>query len=187
MENQEHNINKKTFIGYHIIKLAIFAVLAILVLIFKEKLVEHLRPFIGSLIILYGVECLLFEIIFHRKSLLEENKSYLGLIEIIFGIVLITAPASFDHVCIVWAAWSIIRESYEIKEIVCDFKTITPRILSGVESVVVIILSVLLIHNPTEHHALVHMILLVVELILSPLTVLIDELILSYKEKKNKE
>ncbi|MBQ7249942.1 MAG: hypothetical protein IJS37_01135, partial [Bacilli bacterium] len=105
-------------------------------------------------------------------------------VEFIFGIVLIAAPLPFDHVCVIWATWSIIRESYEIKEIVTDFKTVTPRVLSGVESIIVIVFSVLLILNPMEHHAAIHMGLLVAELILSPLVVLIDEFLLSRKVKR---
>ena len=178
MDKQEKN-----HIRYLVIKLIAFTILAILVFIFREKQVSHLKPFIGALMVLYGVEGLLYEALFHRKHLIHENKSYLALIELIFGIVLIAAPLAFEYVCIIWATWSIVRESYELKEIVSDMKTITPRILSGIESIVVIVFSVLLILEPGEHHAIIHMCLLSAELILGPLVILLDECLLMWKNK----
>ena len=171
---------------YFVIKLIVFTILAVLVFVFKDQHVEHLKPFIGALMVLYGVEEILFEILNHRLLFIYEGKTYLGLIELILGLVLIIADLQFAYVCIIWATWSIVRESYEIKEVICDLKSITVSILSGVESVAVIIFSVLLIINPSEHHAIIHMSLLVIELIMSPLVVLIDELIIKYKNK-NKE
>ena len=180
-------MTKKHHIIYLSIKLVIFTILAVLILIFREKQVEFLKPHIGSLMFLYGVEGMLYEFLFHRKHFFHENKVYLALIEIIFGIVIIASPLPFETVCVVWATWSIIRESHEIKEIVADFKTITPRILSGVESVVVIVFSVMLIIEPGEHHAIIHMCLLFAELILNPLVVLIDEFLIDWKEKRKQK
>lgn len=178
-------MNKKNYITYFIIKMAAFTVLAILVLIFKDQHVENLKPFIGALMALYGVEGMLFELLFHRHHFFHEGKTYLGLIELIFGLVVILATdLKFEYVCIIWATWSIIRESHEFEEIVCEIKSIAPKILSGTESVVVIVFSILLILNPGEHHAHIHMILLVIELILSPLVILLDEFIINYVSKK---
>ena len=178
--------NKKHF-TYLIVKLCVFVILAILVFIFRDKQVEHLKPFIGALMIFYGVEGLFYEAFFHRLHFIHETKSYLGLIELIFGIVLIVSPLAFEYVCIIWATWSIVRESYELKEVVSDIKSILPKILSGAESIAVIVLSVMLILEPTEHHALIHMYMLVVELALNPATVLLDELFIHFKEKKKTE
>ena len=167
-----------------IVKLAIFTTLAIFVLIFREKLVENLQPFIGSLMIFYGLEGILYEVLCHRLHFIHSGKSYLGLIELIFGTVLLIAPLEFAYVCVIWATWSIVRESYEIKEVVSDINTIPPKILSGAESVAVIVLSVMLILEPGHHHAEIHMFMLVIELILNPATVLLDELLVHLKEKK---
>ena len=176
-------LNKKHFV-YISIKLAIFTLLAVLVLVSRDAQVEHLKPFIGALMLLYGFEEIFYESFFHHLHFIHEPKTYLGLIELIFGVVLIVAPLQFEYVCIIWATWSIVRESYELKEIVSDFKTLPPKILSGVESITVIVFSVMLILEPGEHHATIHMCLLVVELILNPLVVLIDELIVYFQEKK---
>lgn len=177
-------MSTKQRIIYFVIKLVVFSTLAAFVFAFRDYHVENLKPFIGALMLLYGTEGLLFEILSQRKKFYYAPKVYLALIEFIFGIVLIAAPLPFDHVCVIWATWSIIRESYEIKEIVTDFKTVTPRVLSGVESIIVIVFSVLLILNPMEHHAAIHMGLLVAELILNPLVVLIDEFLISRKAKR---
>lgn len=176
-------LNKKHF-TYLTIKLIIFTLLAVLIFIFRDAQVDHLKSFIGALMLLYGVEELFYESFFHQLHFIHEPKSYLGLIELIFGIVLMVAPLQFEYVCIIWATWSIIRESYEIKEVVTDMKTLPPRILSGVESIAVIVFSILLILEPGEHHATIHMCLLTVELILNPLVVLIDELLIYLGEKK---
>ena len=175
---------QKPHIKYLVIKLIIFTILAVLVFVFRDSHVEHLKPFIGALMILYGLDGILFEIVCHKKGFLYQNKTYLGLIELIFGIVLISASLIFEYVCIIWATWSIIRESFEIKEIVSDLKMIAPKILSSIESVIVIVFSVLLIIEPGEHHILIHMGLLTAELILNPLVILIDEFLLARKIKK---
>ena len=177
-------MTSKIHTRYLLIKLAIFTTLAAFVLIYREKLVENLQPFIGSLMIFYGLEGILYEVLCHRLHFIHSGKSYLGLIELIFGTVLLVAPLEFAYVCVIWATWSIVRESYEIKEIISDIKTIPPKILSGVESIAVIVLSIMLILEPGEHHALIHMYMLVIELILNPATVLLDELLIYLKEKK---
>ena len=177
-------MNKKNYITYYAIKTAIFTVLAVLVLIFREKFVEHLPIFIGVLMVLYGVEGVVLELIFHRHHFFNEGKTYLGFIELLFGIVLLCAKFQFEYVCIIWATWTIVRESYEIREVIVEIKSIAPKLLSGIESAVVIVLSISLLLEPGEHHAMIHTYLLAVELILSPLCVLMDELILQYKEKK---
>ena len=177
-------MKKFTPFKYLVVKFVIYAILAILIFIFREKQVEHLKLFIGSLMLLYGVDGIVFEILSHGKRFIHQNKAYLGLIELIFGIVLIASPLQFDYVCIIWATWSIVRESYEIKEIIADLKTMLPRILSGVESIVVIIFSIMLLLEPGEHHTLIHMCLLTAELVLNPLVVLLDEILIARKERQ---
>ena len=178
-------MSSKVHTRYYIIKLAVFVILAALVFAFRVQLVEHLQPFIGSLMIFYGLEEMLYEILCHKLHFIHKSKTYLGLVELIFGIVLLIAPLAFEYVCIIWATWSIVRESYELKEVVSEIKMLAPKILSGAESIAVIVFSVMLILEPGEHHALIHMYLLVVELVFNPFTVLLDELLVRLKEKKN--
>lgn len=180
---------EKSHIKYLIVKLAIFVVLAVLVFIFREQLVEHLKYFIGGLILLYGVEEILFEVIFHGKNFWKCEKTYLGLVELILGITLFFFPleATAEEVvkmtCVIWAAWSIIREAFEIRELVVEIKSVVLTIISGIESVAAIVLSVMLLLEPGEHHAMIHLYLLLAELVLTPLVPLLDEVI---EERKNK-
>ena len=51
---------EKSHIKYYAIKLAIYVILAILVFVFRKTLVEYLKYFIGGLILLYGLEEILF-------------------------------------------------------------------------------------------------------------------------------
>lgn len=168
---------EKSHLKYYSIKLGVYAVLAILVFLFREPLVANLKYSIGGLMLLYGLEELLFEIIHSRSHLLHQDKVYLGFIEILLGIVVLSVSISYESVCIIWATWSILREAYEVKEILNELKRLVPKILSAVESAVIIVFSILLIIEPGEHHALIHLYLLLVELIVSPLTPLLDELL----------
>lgn len=172
-------------VKYYIIKLVMFAILAACVFIFRYTLANNLRHFIALLMLVYGVEEIVFELIHSKKKFLYSSKVYLGFVEIIVAItVMIAIPAStisFETICVVWAVWSILREAYEIKEIVIDLKSIAPRIISGVESLTMIILSIALILHPTLEHVMIHIYFLMVELLLSPLIPLMDELIIRKK------
>ena len=87
--------------------------------------------------------------------------------------------------CVIWAAWSILREAFEIKELFLKIKSVVLTIISGIESIAVIVLSVMLILEPGEHHAMIHLYLLLVELVLTPLVPLLDEVIEERKHKKD--
>ena len=174
-------MEEKNCIKYNLIKLGVYFVLAVLVFVFRENIVNHLKYFIGGLMLLYAVEEILFIVLHHIHHILHEDKVYLGFIELILGIVLLCVDASVASVCVIWATWSILRESYEIKEIACEIKNVIPKIISGVESVVVIVFSILLLIEPNTHHAIIHLYLLCVELIVAPLTPLLDELLAKKK------
>ncbi len=175
--------NKLTI--YFIIKLAVFSILGILVLIFKNTFVEHLKFFIGGLLLLYGLEEIGFEIVVHRKKSYLKEKVYLGFVELILGVVLLAANLTFEAVCVIWATWAIIRESYELKEVAAELEHLVPRAISGIESVIVIAFSVELIIVQDAHAAGVHMYLLVVELVCTPLVPLLEEILLKRKNGLN--
>ena len=170
-------MEEHSHLKYYSIKLGLYSILAILVFVFREPLIVNLKYFIGGLVLLYGLEELLFEIIHSRSHLLHQDKVYLGFIEILLGIVVLSVPLSYESVCIIWATWSILREAYEVKEILNEVKYLTPKLISATESAVIIVFSILLIIEPGEHHAMIHLYLLLVELVVSPLTPLLDELL----------
>ena len=181
---------EQSHIKYYLVKLIIYVALAICVFIFRELLVQNLKYFIGGLMTLYGVEEILFEIVFKDKHFWHKDKIYLGIIELAFGVALLcldlhdNAEETLIRTCLIWATWSIVRESFEIKELVTEIKSWTLTIISGIESIAVIVLSVMLILNPGEEDAMIHMYLLLLELLLTPLIPLLDEILLERKHKK---
>lgn len=177
----EHH--KKSLIKYFIIKLAIFVTAAVLIFVFRTHLVENLKYFIGGLMSAYAVEEIIFCSIFHAPHVYKEGKFFLGVIDLVLGIVLLVCNLPYETVCVIWACWSICRESFEIFEIINELEHLLPRILSGVESIAVIVFSIMLILEPGEHHAMIHIYLLLVELVFNPLIPLIDEL-WSYKKNR---
>lgn len=174
-------MKEKSAIKYNLIKLAVYIVLAVLIFVFRENILPKLQYFIGGLMILYALEEALFILIHHVSNILHQDKVYLAFIELLLGIVLMSIHISVEGVCYIWATWSILREAYEIKEIACELKHPIPKIISGVESIVVIVFSVILIVHPSEEHALTHLYFLMVELVVSPLTPLLDELLAKKK------
>jgi uncharacterized membrane protein HdeD (DUF308 family) len=181
---------EQSHIKYYLVKLIIYVALAVCVFIFRELLVQNLKYFIGGLMTLYGVEEILFEIVFKDKHFWHKDKIYLGIIELAFGVALLcldlhdNAEETLIRTCLIWATWSIVRESFEIKELVTEIKSWTLTIISGIESIAVIVLSVMLILNPGEEDAMIHMYLLLLELLLTPLIPLLDEILLERKHKK---
>ena len=173
-------------IKYYFFKFVAYIIFAIIVAIFRDYLIEHLKYFIATLMLLYALEELFFELIYSRHKILHQKKIYHGAIEIVLVFTIAFVDVSYTSVCIIWAIWSILREAYEIEEVIVELKAWLPRIVSFVESLTVIVFSIMLIIEPTEHHALIHLYLLLVELFLNPLIPLVDELLGKKKEKPSK-
>ena len=101
------------------------------------------------------------------KPIYEGHGFLFYAVEILLGLTTLFFIEEYETVCIIWAVWSILRESVELQEIVSGELHISLGILSGVESVAVIVLSVMLMIEPGEHHAMIHSYLLCVELVLT--------------------
>ena len=170
-------------IRYSAIKLSVFVTMAIFIFIFREPFVAHLNYFIGTLMIIYGLEETIYEFYYFGKDFWKQERIFLGFLEILFGTVLLLSQLPIEYVCIIWASWSIIKQAFEIRELVVVVKSWTLTIISGFESIAIIILSVMLILEPGEHHAMMHLFLLLVELFLTPGVPLLDEIL----EKKHLE
>ena len=140
---------------------------AVLILIFREFFVHHLRWFIGGLIVLYGCLGVLELGLKKAKPICEAHGFLFFSVEILLGLTTLCFIEEYATVCVIWAVWSILRESVELQEIVERKLHTVPAIISGLESVAVIVLSVLLMIEPGEHHAMIHTYFLCVELILS--------------------
>ncbi|MCQ2742776.1 MAG: DUF308 domain-containing protein [Bacilli bacterium] len=153
---------------WKIIKAAIWTVLAVLVLVFRDSVADALIYLVGWLILVYGAE----KIIIHfatKKQWSGQNLFFWGAVETIIGVVMISSLADVDNsyviACIIWAIWAMLREALEIQEAINEIVHHEPAFLTIIESVVSIIFSVLLIVSPDKEHAIHHIILLSIELI----------------------
>ena len=150
-----------------IIKLVFFIISSALVLVFAGFLVDHLKHFISALLLAYGIVGVIDFIIKKDKDCFQKTDFYFALLEILLGVVSFLFITSFETICVVWAMWSIFRESIEMQKIASEKINTFLAGISVVESVAVIALSVILIIYPGTEHAITHTYLLCVELILA--------------------
>lgn len=162
---------------FRLSRLICFAIGAILLLIFNEFFLHNLRWFIGGLIVVYGTLGILALALEKVKPIYEGHGFLFYAVEILLGLTTLFFIEEYETVCIIWAVWSILRESVELQEIVSGKLHISLGILSGVESVAVIVLSVMLMIEPGEHHAMIHSYLLCVELVLSGVVPVINHVL----------
>ena len=170
---------------FRLSRLICFVVCAVLLLVFNEFFLHNLRWFIGGLIVLYGSLGILALLLAKVKPIYEGQGFLFFSVEILLGLVTLCFIKDYATVCIIWAVWSIIRESVELEEIVARELHPVLAVVSGLESVAVVVLSVMLMMEPGEHHAMIHSYLLVVELILAGLIPVINHRLMP--EKKGRE
>ena len=74
-------MKEKSCFKYNLIKLVAYAILAVLIFVFRDNLVAHngLKYFIGGLMLLYAMEEILFIVLHHVHHLFHEDKVYLSL------------------------------------------------------------------------------------------------------------
>ena len=127
--------------------------------------------------LLYGLENVILISIKERTQARKSIWFIFGYSEVLLGLVTLIAIRNYVAVCVMWGVWSILRESLEIYEITSGEIKGIPAIISGIESAVAIVFSVLLIITPGEHHAKTHIYLLIVELIITSFIAVLKELL----------
>lgn len=162
---------------YHYFKLVVFIAFAVLVFVLREELLMNLQYLVGSLMLLYGLENVILISIKERFQARKSIWFIFGYSEVLLGLVTLIAIRNYVAVCVMWGVWSILRESLEIYEITSGEIKGIPALISGIESAVAIVFSVLLIITPGEHHAKTHIYLLIVELIITSFIPVLKELI----------
>lgn len=160
--------------AFRLTLLICFVIAAILLLVFNEFFLHNLRWFIGGLIVLYGSLGILALALEKVKPILEGHGFLFYAVEILLGLTTLCFITEYSTVCVIWAVWSVLRESVELQEIVEGELHPTLAVVSGIESVAVIVLSVMLMIEPGEHHAMIHSYLLCVELVLTAVIPLIN-------------
>ena len=158
---------------YYWLRLFIFTALAVLIGVFAHQLIEYLPFLVGGVIVIYGFEGVLFPISRVKGKFFHEYQFFLGLVQLLLGILMMAKVRDFNNICMIWATWTIVRESFELYETTHKFLKKFPAILSLSLSMIEIVFSVLLIIYATEHHALTHIYLLIPEFVINGLSPLL--------------
>ena len=155
----------------------------ILLFVFSHKLVYDqegilLNGIVGVVIAFYGIEGILYPI-FTKQVKKERIMLMSGIINLFVAGIMIflleNHPDELHVTCILWSLWSIMRESEEIFEKCFDHWKKHPitSLINLVESIVVIVFSILLIiardQEELLEHTFAHVVLLGVELIIEVL------------------
>jgi len=180
---------------YKIIKTITFLIAGILVFIFSNEIMANegslINSIVGCVMLVYGIDYSLY-LLLTKKVNTKLITFYGALINILLGLTMIFIIQENEHefvtACVIWCMWSIMRESEEIVEKVIETYKDAPvtAILNSLESLSVIVFSILLINDPGEHHAHTHVILLGFELILEVSWVQLTHLEIMLRNKKKK-
>lgn len=178
-----------TIRNYYYFRLVIFTALAVLIGVFAHELLPNLHYLVGAAMILYGFEGLLFSINKSLKKFFLDYQFFLGCIELLLGIVMMSLMRNMHFICVMWGTWTIVRESFELYETSHKFFHKFPAVLSLALSIIEIVFSILLIVAAEEphHHALTHIYLLIPELVINALSPLLFEIQLKRKGHKEVE
>ena len=171
---------------YNYIKLFIFIVFSVLLFVFKDELVSNLNYFVASLILAFGLESVIMLSIVLKKGAFKTTKYAFSFFEIILGLTMMFAIKEFAYTCIIWAVWSILRQSLDIHEVLSRKVTGVVAFIYLVQSIASIVFSIILLINPSEKHALHHIYLLIAELLVISLPPVVSELLTVYRTRKNR-
>lgn len=169
---------------YYFLRLVFYTAVAVLIGVFSYRLLECLPYLVGSVMILFGLEGMIIWIIKAKKKVLQEAQFFLGIVDLILGIVVVAAVHKFDYVCIIWATWTIVREAFDLYEIAHKIYHRFPAVLSVALSITEIVFSIMLLLYATEHHALTHVYLLIPEFIIDGLSPLLFEI---HKKRRSRK
>lgn len=150
---------------WFILKAILYTVAGALILAFNTAVADNVGLIVGIVILAYGVDLVVISLI--KKSYIGGDAIFFGaLIHIFIGVILFIVRDDIVKVCLVWAVWSILRESKELSEAIHRLSHRRPAFLNAAESLLIIALSFTMVLEPTVHHAHVHVVILGVELIL---------------------
>ena len=174
---------------WQIVKAVLYLTLAVFIFVLNKTIMPYVGVLVGAIVCLYAVEELAVYAV--RKELFSDAyHSFDGITQLLIGIILFIVSGDIIKVCLVWGVWSILRESKEMAEAINKLSTRKSEIINVIESVTVIVLSFLMILEPNDDHAYLHMILLGVELVMVVLFYYIEVLgdkIAKRKSAKNND
>ena len=171
---------------YRIIKTILYVVSGIVILILNEIIMNVVGYVVGSVILVYGLDLIVKSIETHNYFGEDSTLTH-AIIHMFIGIILFIVAGYIAKICIVWAVWSILREGRELTECFHRVAHRRPAFINITESIIIIVLSFMMVLEPTEHHAHVHIILLGVELILEVMFPIFNNAIDGFLDKRKKE
>ena len=176
---------------FGIIKSILYFLGGVLVLVLNGLIMEraYVGVVVGLVVLSYAVDSLIFGII--SKNLLTRVFIYTMITHVLLAVVLFIVVNNLTTVCLVWAVWTILREGNEIAESIHRIMKGKAGFINITESVVVIVFAFMMILEPTEHHAHVHIIILGIELLLEAvfpyLNIELDALLKKMRLSKKKD
>ena len=173
---------------YQIIKTIAFIIFGILVLVFCNTLTNNAYFLVGGLMLMYGIEDIIVKIV-EKEFTRDVPKVANDFLIILLGVItlFLGSEEHFKSFCIIWATWAILREAWEVEEVLLHLKNKVIAIISIIESIVVIYICVTFIFEPSIEHVHIHVIVLGIELMLEVLFPLFSELLDHKKEEPIKE
>lgn len=170
---------------YYSIRFLVYTAIAIAIGMYSRQLLDYLHYLVGGVMLIFGVEEMIIPLVKDPKKIITNVHFYLGHIDFILGVVLLTSIRNFEYICVLWATWTIVREAFDLYEIGHKALHGFPAVLSLALSITEIVFSVLLLIFVGEHHALTHIYLLIPEFIITGISPLLFELF-NVKRKKRK-
>jgi hypothetical protein len=158
---------------WHVIKFFLYNLIGIGIIVFtalsstRQYMISYVQYILGGIMLMYSIEDMVVSII--KGPLNKETRLFTGLILLIISILLIFFLDKVDDyqtILVIWAIWSIIREGEDITEASRAIAHEKLQILNIIEAVVIIIMSFVMVIDPNEHHAYIHLYLLGIEVIL---------------------
>ena len=148
---------------YNLIKVLVYFTFGVLILIFNKLCLEHIPLIISIVMLLNATDDI---VVWSKQGIIKEGTRFFNaLVLIILAIILLIIHSEFEKCLIIFAVWMILKEGTEITHCIQRMIRQKPAILDLIESVFIIVMSILLIANPNEHHAYIHIFILGVELI----------------------
>lgn len=179
---------EKAIKTWKILKIFLYVTISVLILIFAEKLIGngedgYAHFVVGGIMLVYGIEEIARHLVL-KKSFFEDSCLYWGVIDLLLGLLLVLKVRTPQTVYVTWAIWSILRETEEIREVVELFQERIYAFVNLTESILILVFSVMLIINPTPHHALTHIYLLIMELCVNSISPFVYYIIKKKREEK---
>ena len=171
---------------WQILKAVLYLALAICIFVLNDTVMPYVGILVGAVVCLYAAEE--FAVCAAKKVLFSDAYHLFdGIAQLLIGIILFIVSDDIIKVCLVWGVWSILRESKEMAEAIKKLPTRKSEIINVIESVTIIALSFLMILEPNDDHAYLHMILLGVELVIVVLFYYIEVFENKFLQRKLKE